>query len=144
EFGAWVADEVDAVSHYTNRYGGPVQESHEREGRPSNVIRHNPAWERISREPYRRGIAALNYGPDPAPFLITFVMGYLLSQASVSLHCPVTMTGAVAHILARFAPDPVRDRFLPELLRTDGTALTGGTWATELHGVSDIRATTTV
>lgn len=143
-FGGWVADEVDAASHYTHRHGPPALETHDREGRLVNVIRHNPAWERVSREVYRRGAVALNYGIDPAPFVVTFAMGYLLSQASVSLHCPVTMSGAVAHVLARFAPPPLRERFLPDLLRTDGSALSGGTWATELHGGSDIGGTTTV
>lgn len=143
-FGSWVAVEVDPASHYTHRYGAPILESHDRDGRPVNRIRHNPAWVAVSREVYRRGAVALNYGAEPAPFLVTFAMGYLLSQASVSLHCPVTMTGAVAHVLARFAPPALRERFLPELLRTDGTALSAGTWATELHGGSDIGGTTTV
>lgn len=144
DFGAWVASEVDPASDYTHREAPPVLESHDRDGRSVNRVRHNPAWRRVSREVYRRGAVAFNYGPDPAPFVVTFAMGYLLSQASVSLHCPVTMTGAVAHLLARFAPPAVRDRFLPELLRTDGTALSGGTWATELHGGSDIGASTTL
>lgn len=144
DFGAWVAAEVDPASDYTHRQAPPVLESHDRDGRLVNRVGHNPAWRRVSRDVYRRGAVALNYGPGPAPFAVTFAMGYLLSQASVSLHCPVTMTGAVAHVLARFAPPALRDRFLPELLRTDGTALSGGTWATELHGGSDIGATTTI
>lgn len=144
DFGAWVATEVDPASQYTHRHGPPVLESHDGDGRLVNRVRHNPAWERVSREVYRRGAVALNYGPEPAPFLVTFAMGYLLSQASVSLHCPVTMSAAVAHVLARFAPPALRERFLPALLRTDGTAVSGGTWATELHGGSDIGGTTTV
>jgi alkylation response protein AidB-like acyl-CoA dehydrogenase len=144
DFGAWVACEVDAASSYTHRHGPPVLESHDRDGRLVNRIRHNPAWDRVSNDVYRRGAVALNYGPDPAPFVVTFAMGYLLSQASVSLHCPVTMSAAVAHVLARFAPAELRERFLPQLLRTDGQALSGGTWATELHGGSDIGGTTTV
>ena len=143
DFGAWVAGEVEPASQHTHRHGPPVLESHDASGRLVNRVRHNPAWERISREVYRRGAVALNYGPEPAPFLVTFAMGYLLSQASVSLHCPVTMSAAVAHVLARFAPSELRERFLPALLRTDGSALSGGTWATELHGGSDIGGTTT-
>lgn len=144
EFGAWVADEVDPASDYTHRHAPPILDSHDRDGRLVNRIRHNPAWRRVSREVYRRGAVSLNYDSPPAPFVVTFAMGYLLSQASVSLHCPVTMTGAVAHVLARFAPAALRDRFLPALLRTDGTALSAGTWATELHGGSDIGGTTTI
>ncbi len=53
------------------------------------------------------------------------------------------MTGAVAYVLDRHAPAAVRDKYLHHLIRTDGQALTGGTWATEHHGGSDIGATTT-
>ncbi|MEE8247085.1 MAG: acyl-CoA dehydrogenase family protein, partial [Alphaproteobacteria bacterium] len=75
---------------------------------------------------------------------VTFAMGYLISQSDPSLHCPVTMTGAVAYVLDRFAPAEVRERYLHQLTRMDGEALSGGTWATELHGGSDVGATTTV
>ncbi|MEA2778475.1 MAG: acyl-CoA dehydrogenase [Rhodospirillaceae bacterium] len=142
-FGGWVGEEVDRSAAYTDRHGRPILATYDREGRVVNRIIKNPAWEAVSREVYRRGAVGLNYGDDPAPFLITFAMGYLLSQADVSLHCPVTMTGAVAYVLDRYAPAAIKARYLPELTRMDGQALSAGTWATELHGGSDIGATTT-
>ena len=144
DFGAWVGGAVDEEAHYTDRHGRPVLEAYSADGELVNRIRHNPAWEAVSREVYQRGAVGLNYGDDPAPYLITFAMGYLLTQSDVSLHCPVTMTGAVAYVLDRFAPDDVRKKYRHELTRMDGKALTGGTWATELHGGSDIGGTTTV
>lgn len=144
DFGAWVAGEVDAEADYTDRHGRPKLESHDRDGRLVNRIVSNPLWDACSAEAYRRGVVGLNYGADAAPYVVTFAMGYLLSQSDVSLHCPVTMTGAVAYVLDRFAPAEVKTRWLPELTRRDGRALTGGTWATEKHGGSDIGATTTV
>ena len=142
-FGAWVGSDVDSEAAYTDRHGRPRLRSHDRNGDVVNEIVHNPAWLAVSREAYKRGVVGLNYGDDPAPFLITFAMGYLLSQSDVSLHCPVTMTGAVAYVLNRYAPLAVKDTYLHQLIRTDGEALTGGTWATELHGGSDVGATTT-
>jgi len=71
-------------------------------------------------------------------------MGFLLAQADISLHCPVTLTGAVAYVLGTHAPDTVSQRYLYDLIRMDGQAKTGGTWATEQHGGSDVGATTTV
>jgi acyl-CoA dehydrogenase len=143
-FGAWTAGEVDAQADYTDRYGRPRLESYDRDGRLANRIVTNPLWDACSAEAYRRGAVGLNYGDDRAPYIVTFAMGYLLSHADVSLHCPVTMTGAVAYVLDRFAPPSVKSRWLPELTRRDGRALTGGTWATEQHGGSDVGATTTV
>ena len=142
-FGEWVGSAVDAEAEYTDRYGPPTLRSYDGNAVLRNDVVHNPAWDSVSREAYRRGVVGLNYGSDPAPFVITYAMGYLLSQSDVSLHCPVTMTGAVAYVLDRHAPPAVRNKYLHQLTRTDGAALTAGTWATEQHGGSDVGATTT-
>lgn len=143
-FGAWTATEAEREADYTDRFAPPLLEPYDGAGQLVNRIRLNPMWEETAREAYRRGMVGLNYGKDPAPFLITFAMGYLLSQSNVSLHCPVTMTGAVAYVIDRFAPRVARERYLNELIRRDGKALTGGTWATEIHGGSDVGSTATV
>lgn len=143
-FGEWVGGVVDEQAEYTHRSAPPILEPYDRDGRLTNQIRHNPLWDRVATEVYEKGAVGLNYGANPAPFTVSFAMGYLISQSDVSLHCPVTMTGAVAYVLDRFAPDAIRNRYLPELVRMDGAALTGGTWATEVHGGSDVGATTTV
>jgi len=143
DFGAWVGGALDDEAGYTDRHGRPRLETYGRDGEIINQVILNPAWNAASREIYRRGIVGLNYLAEPASFLTTFAMGYLTSQADVSLHCPATMTGAVAHVLNRFAPEPVREPYLQSLTRMDGEALSAGTWATELHGGSDVGATTT-
>ena len=142
-FGAWTGTAVDAAAAYTDSRGHPVLESHDRGGEAVNRIRTNPAWDEVSRDAYQRGAVGINYAADAAPFTVTFVMGYLISQADVSLHCPVAMTGAMAYVLDRFASGEVKRVFLPDLVRTDGEALSGGTWATEQSGGSDLGATTT-
>src|ERR1700747_3501545 len=124
-FGAWVASDVDRAAAYTDRQAPPVLQAYDADGRIANRIVKNPAWEAVSREAYRRGAVGLNYGEGPAPFLVTFAMGYLLSQADVALHCPVTMTGALAYVLDRHAPAAVKARYLHSLTRMDGHALSG-------------------
>jgi acyl-CoA dehydrogenase len=143
-FGEWAANAVDGQAAYTDRYAPPVLETYDRAGRVVNRIVYNPCYEAVYREVYERGILGRSYGEDAAPHLLGFAMGYLLCQADISIHCPVTLTGAVAYVLDRFAPDEVREAYLPDLVRTDGWAKTGGTWATELHGGSDVGATTTI
>jgi acyl-CoA dehydrogenase len=108
-----------------------------------NRIVANRWYEDQHQELYRRGIIGLPYSEN-APHLLTFAMGYVLGQADISLHCPVTLTGAVAYVLGSHAPEGVRQRFLYDVVRMDGHAKTGGTWATEQHGGSDVGATTTV
>ncbi len=125
-FGAWVGDEVDVQAEYTSRFAPPVLQTYDRDGETVNRICYNPLYEAAHRDVYRHGIVGLNYGADAKPFLLTFAMGYLLAQADISIHCPVTLTGAVAHVLDRFAPAAVREAYLGDLVRMDGEATSGG------------------
>ncbi len=151
-FGAWAATDADAAAAYTDRLAPPQLQALPADSDPQasgpgaalvTEVIHNPAYLRIHREVYQHGIIGLNYGDRPAPFLLTFAMGYLLAQADISIHCPVTLTGAVAYVLDRFAPPAVKAAYLPALIRMDGMAATGGTWATERQGGSDIGANET-
>lgn len=144
EFGAWVGEAVEAQADYTSRHAPPRLESHDGSGAPAGRVVLNAEYRACHADAYRRGVVGLAFGPERAPHLLSFVMGGVLSQADVSLHCPVTLTGAVAWALDRLAPDLVRSHWLPQLTRMDGQALSGGTWATELHGGTDVAATTTV
>lgn len=142
-FGAWVATEVDAAAGYTDRFAPPVLEACDRDGELRFRVICNPRYESAHRRVYEHGIVGVNHGPSAEPFLLTFAMGYLLAQADISIHCPVTLTGAVAYVLDRFAPQELRDQYLPHLIRQDGRAWTGATWATERQGGSDVGAATT-
>ena len=144
DFGLWVGTEVDEEAEYSDRYAEPKLEAFEKYGNKTNHIVFNPMYKKAHAETYQRGIIGRAYGENPEPHLISFVMGYLLSHTDISIHCPVTMTGAVAYVLNTLAPKAVKDKYLHELIRMDGKALSGGTWATELHGGSDVGATTTV
>jgi alkylation response protein AidB-like acyl-CoA dehydrogenase len=143
EFRDWVLTEVDAQANYTDRYAPPALETYDRNGEVVNRIVANRRYEEQHQELYRRGIIGFPYAEN-APHLLTFTLGYLLAQADISLHCPVTLTGAVAYVLSSHAPDAIRQRYLYDVIRMDGEAKTGGTWATEQHGGSDVGATTTV
>lgn len=142
EFRDWVLTEVNAQANYTDRYAPPALETYDRNGEVVNQVVTNRWYEEQHQDVYRRGIIGLPYSEN-APHLLTFTMGYLLAQADISLHCPVTLTGAVAYVLNSYASDAVRQRYLYDVIRMDGLAKTGGTWATEQHGGSDVGATTT-
>ncbi len=142
DFGAWVGGALDEQATYTDRYAPPQLETHGTDSRPLGRVVLNPLYQQAHAEAYERGVIGLAF-TGRAPHLLSFTMGYLLSQTDISIHCPVTMTGAVAYVLDRLAPSAVRDVYLPELIRMDGKALSGGTWATEHHGGSDVGATTT-
>ena len=141
-FGAWVATEVDAAAAYTDRFAPPFLEACDHEGELKYRVICNPCYEAVHGQVYEHGIVGLNHAPSTEPFLLTFAMGYLLAQADISVHCPATLTGAVAYVLDR-SPRTLRDRYLVELIRQDGRAWTGATWVTERQGGSDMGAATT-
>lgn len=144
DFGAWAGGPLDAQAAYSDRYAPPQLETHNKYGEKESHVVFNPAYEQLHREIYERGVIGLAFeGKNPQPHLLSFVMNYLAGQTDISISCPVTMTGAVAYVLKHFAPPDVRDEYLHELTRMDGKAQTAGTWCTELHGGSDIGATTT-
>jgi len=143
DFGAFVANDVDQQAEYTDRYFRPKLEHREDGGKYHSKVIYNKFWIDVSRELYRRGIVGLNYTEHSAPYTVTFAMAYMLGQADISLHCPVAMTTAVTYVIDRFAPAPLRAKYLPKLASMRGDAFTAGTWATERHGGSDIGATTT-
>jgi acyl-CoA dehydrogenase len=142
-FRHWVLTDVDAQANYTDRYAPPALQAYDRDGNVMNRIVANPTYDAQHQECYRRGIIGLPYS-EGAPHLVSFAMGYLLSQADISLHCPVTLTGAVAYVLGYHANETLRQRYLHDVTRMDGQTKSGGTWATEKHGGSDVGATTTV
>lgn len=143
DFRTWVLTDVDAQANYTDRYAPAALQTWDRDGNIINRIVSNPAYDTQHQEAYRRGIIGLPYS-EGAPHLVSFAMGFLLAQADISLHCPVTLTGAVAYVLGYHASQSLREKYLPEVIRMDGHTKTGGTWATEKHGGSDVGATTTV
>ncbi len=144
DFGKWTGGELDEQASYSDRYAPPQLETHNKLGQKQSKVIFNPKYEQCHQEAYERGTIGLAFqDKDPEPHLLTFTMGYMLSQTDISVHCPVTMTGAVAYVLDKYAPKAVRDEYLYDMTRMDGAAKTGGTWCTELHGGSDVGATTT-
>ena len=63
---------------------------------------------------------------------------YMVAQSDIATGCPFAMTHPTAYVLDRLAPQAVKDKYLPEILRTDGKTAICGTWATERHSGSDI------
>jgi len=110
-----------------------------------NELRLNPEYEACQQELYRSGLVARCFEAQaPESPLLPFTAQYLVSQADITTGCPFAMTHPVALVIDRLAPAAVRDRFLSEIIRTDGKTAIGGTWATERHSGSDVGASTTV
>ena len=71
----------------------------------------------------RSGVIARCYDADePAPHLLPFLTQYLVSKSDISTGCPFAMTHPTSVVLDKIAPAEIKAKFLPEILKTDGTA----------------------
>lgn len=146
DFGAWVGGALDEQATYSDRFAPPqVVADLSVAGKPGerrNRVLFNAQYEESQREVYKYGVIGHAFeGDTPEPHTLSFAMGYLLSHSDISTHCPVTMTGAVAYVVSKYASDEIKRHFLHESTRMDGEAKTGGTWATEKHSGSDVGQT---
>ncbi len=148
-FGHFCGTELDEQAEYSDRIHPPVwkamPEDLARPGVRRGKVYFNRRYEDCHQEVYRHGFINHAFDADnPEPHLYAFVAQYLISQADISIGCPFAMTHPVAMVVARYAPEAVKARFLHESTRADGQTKTGGTWATEKHSGSDVGGTETV
>lgn len=144
ELGELTGTLIDEQAEYSDRYAPPRLESHDRDGQPANVVRYNPLYEEARRRVYSLGVVGRCYGDDALPPMFHFASVYVICQADTGLACPVTLTGATAHIVARYGTPDQRQRYLPGLAaRDDRPFLGGATWVTEVQGGSDVGAVET-
>lgn len=146
--GAFAGGRLDAQAeqsdrHFPARLEQAVTPPTAPQGRTGKVVL-NPEYEACQQEVYKQGFMAPCFDPaQKESQILPFVFQYYLSWADISTGCPPAMTHPVALLLATAAPQALRDRYLPEMLRTDGLTPIGGTWATERHSGSDVGNTVT-
>jgi acyl-CoA dehydrogenase len=143
EFGSFCGGELDAQAAYSDRIHPPILRREivdlihpdQRRGHVYLNSRYQAAQQELS----RCGFLAACFAEPMLPFLAQ----YLVSKSDIATGCPFAMTHPVILLIDRHASAALKERFLPELLRTDGQAAVGGTWATEKHSGSDIGNTKT-
>lgn len=146
DFGAYVCTDFEDQAVYSDRVHPPVltrelvNPANPRERR--GVVHLNDRYLQAQQELHRRGFLSAVFDPQQAESqLLPFCAQYILGD--ISGGCPWAMTHPDALAIARYADPVTRQRFLSELLRTDGKAKTGGTWGTEPASGTDIARTAT-
>ena len=146
--GHFAATRLEAQAEMSDRHYPPqlrdMPDSDASIDRRVNRLTINPEYEDCQQEIYRNGVLARCFDEkNPAPHTLPFITQYLLSKSDISTGCPFAMTHPAAVILDQFADKAIKNRYLPEILRTDGKAVICGTWATEKHSGSDVGGSVT-
>lgn len=149
-FGALVGGPVDERAFFTDGEGKPKLKKYNRLGEDVSEIMTNDGYKQTVKDVYETGIVAYLFREIPelgekAPFLYSYLQGYLLSQSEPGFYCPVTLTMSAAFLIDRFGNNEQKEYYLSGL-----TALAyenlyeGATWLTERQGGSDVGANATV
>ena len=146
--GAFAGDRLDRQAEQSDQDFPPaLKDSPNNRTAPTgrrNEIRLNREYEECQQELYKSGILAVCFDKsDPESHILPFVSMYMVAQSDIATGCPFAMTHPTAYVLDRLAPHAVKNKYLPEVLRTDGETAICGTWATERHSGSDIGGTVT-
>jgi acyl-CoA dehydrogenase len=146
--GAFAGDRLDRQAEQSDQDFPPVlKDVPDHRTAPTgrrNEIRLNREYEECQQELYKSGIVAACFGKSaPESHILPFVAMYMVAQSDIATGCPFAMTHPTAYVIDRLAPQAVKDKYLPEILRTDGETAICSTWATERHSGSDIGSTVT-
>jgi acyl-CoA dehydrogenase len=137
-FEQWWEAEGRAVSDATDRSGTPWLKMFDHTGVRVDEILYAPEYCRMLQMGYRTGVLWRAF--EEKSLLPGFLWIYVTSFYDPGLACPYTVSFATAAAIAKHATPDLRDRYLANMLRRDGTAWQGATWMTEIKGGSDLGA----
>lgn len=133
---AWWEEEGKGISEATDRAGTPWLRMFDRLGRRVDEILLSPSYRRMVQKGYQEGILWRVF--EEGSLLSSYLLGYVASFYDPGLYCPYTVSLSTVVPLEKYGADALKNRFLPLLLRGQGTAWQGATWMTEARGGSDL------
>ena len=127
-----------ALSETIDRWGTPTLRRHDRLGQRVDEIVLPAGYPELVQEGYKHGVVWRVI--EQHDWVGSFVLGYITAFYDAGLYCPHTVSLSTAVPLAKYGASTLKERYLPFLLRRDGTAWQGATWMTEVGGGSDLGA----
>jgi len=136
DYAAWWAGEGQEISDAVDRAGTPWLRMFDQLGKRVDDLFLAPAYRQLLQVGYRAGVVWRAF--EEASLLPAYALGYVTAYHDPGLYCPYTVSLATAAVLDKYGDAGLKARFLPQLLRRDGTAWQGATWMTEVGGGSDL------
>jgi acyl-CoA dehydrogenase len=135
----WWEQEGKLISAATDRSGTPWLRMFDRFGERVDEVIFSPDYWRMLRKGYEAGVLWRVF--EENSLKSHYCLGFLTSFYDAGIYCPYIVSLATAVSLQKYGNGEVKSRFLPPLLRQDGTGWQGATWMTEAKGGSDLGAT---
>lgn len=138
DYQSWWLSEGTQISEAVDRAGTPHLRMFDRFGKRVDQILFPPDYWKMLRKGYETGVIwrAFVGNSLKAHYLIDYVTCFF----DAGLGCPYIVSLSTTVPLKKYGSPELQNRFLPRLLRRDGSNWQGATWMTEIKGGSDLGA----
>ncbi|MGZ8846343.1 MAG: acyl-CoA dehydrogenase family protein, partial [Pyrinomonadaceae bacterium] len=141
EYESWWRTEGSAISEAVDRAGTPWLRMFDQFGRRVDEILFPPEYWKMLKRGYEAGVIWRPFADDSnGSLLMHYLIDYVTCFFDAGLGCPYIVSFSTTVPLKKYGTPELQDRFLPNLLRRDGTNWQGATWMTEIKGGSDLGA----
>ncbi len=124
------------VSESVDRMGTVQLRMFDRWGNRIDELLYPPEYWEMLYAGYRAGVVGRAFKEGSLkPF---YVLGYITSFYDPGVYCPYTVSISTALPLHKYGSEELKERYLPNLIATEGEIWQGATWMTEAGGGSDL------
>jgi alkylation response protein AidB-like acyl-CoA dehydrogenase len=140
DYESWWFTEGTGISEAVDRAGTPWLRMFDQFGKRTDEILFPPDYRKILKRGYQTGAIWRAFADDSSSLRMHYLIDYLTCFFDAGLGCPYIVSMSTTVPLKKYGTPELRDRYLPHLLRRDGTNWQGATWMTEVKGGSDLGA----
>jgi alkylation response protein AidB-like acyl-CoA dehydrogenase len=138
EYESWWYSEGLGISESVDRAGTPHLRMFSEFGRRTDEILFPPEYWTMLRKGYEAG--SLWRAGEGNSLKMHYLIDYVTCFFDAGLGCPYIVSMSTTVPLKKYGTTELQEKFLPHLLRRDGTNWQGATWITEVKGGSDLGA----
>jgi len=141
DYESWWRTEGMLISETVDRAGTPALRMFDQFGKRTDAILFPSEYWKMLRRGYQAGAIWRPFAGDANNSLrMHYLIDYVTCFFDAGLGCPYIVSMSTTVPLKKYGALELQERFLPELLRRDGTNWQGATWMTEIKGGSDLGA----
>lgn len=138
---AWWRAQGIAISEAIDRAGTPWLRMFDQFGKRTDELLFPAEYWTMLKEGYKAGAIWRPFADKASGSLrMHYLIDYVTCFFDAGLGCPYIVSLSTTVPLRKYGASELQGRFLPHLLRRDGTNWQGATWMTEIKGGSDLGA----